>query len=195
LERNGKQQNIRMKRGTIITRPKDVQPRPVQHLLCRVNITSAHTPKITPGHNISLMCHTAAIPCQISALIARVDKKTGKTIDDRPPYLTNGDAATIVITPLHIVQEMKTKAGLIKKNIVKPAPNWTTLSPEWAIERYADFPRLGSFAVFEAPHNLIMVGRVLEVNPPDTIFDPNVILSIPNKKVKRKQRRAEKEDK
>ena len=63
---------------------------------------------------------------------------------------------------------MKKKAGSIKKNIVKPAPNWTTRSPEWAVERYVDFPRLGSFAVFEAPHNLIMVGRVLEVLPSST---------------------------
>jgi len=131
------------------------------------------------------MCHTAAIPCQISALIAKVDKKTGKDgrraaavsdqwrrSNDRHHCPINEEESRI-----HQKEHSQTRTELDYPLA------WVGC---WEI---CGFPKVGFLRCVWSSAQLDH-GR--EGTRGTTIFNPNVILSIPNKKAKRKQRRAEK---
>lgn len=47
-----------------------------------------------------LLCHTARVECRFSELIKKIDRRSGKTIEQPPKYLKSKDAAIVEIIPL-----------------------------------------------------------------------------------------------
>ena len=93
-----------------------------------------HPGKISQGYRPVIDCHTAHITCEFTELISKMDRRTGKVIEEAPKSLKSGDSAIVRMTP------------------TKPM----------CIERFADYPLLGRFAVRDS-RQTVAVGVVKEV--------------------------------
>eukprot|EP00978_Attheya_sp_CCMP212_P030323 scaffold111055_cov52-Attheya_sp.AAC.2 len=78
-----------------------------------------HPGKIHVGYTPVLDCHTSHVACEFSKFKVRMDRRTGKVLDENPEFLKTGDAAIVEIKP------------------TKPM----------IVETFAEFPPLGRFAV------------------------------------------------
>jgi elongation factor 1-alpha len=78
-----------------------------------------HPSAITIGYTPVLHCHTAQVAGTITAILKKLDPKTGQTAAENPDFIKAGDAAIVVIRP------------------AKPL----------CIEKVKDIPQLGRFAI------------------------------------------------
>ncbi len=78
-----------------------------------------HPTVITAGYTPVFHCHTASVACRIDEIIAKLDPKTGEVLQEKPDFIKQGDIARIKVVP------------------TKP----------FVIEKQADFPELGKFAI------------------------------------------------
>src|SRR6266487_1848785 len=78
-----------------------------------------HPTAMAPGYTPVLHAHTAQVAATLSEFLAKIDPKTGATVEDKPKFLKTGDAAIVKIKP------------------VRPL----------AIETFKDFPEIGRFAL------------------------------------------------
>lgn len=81
-----------------------------------------------------LDCHTAHIACKFTELREKIDRRSGKKLEDNPKSVKSGDAAMILLTP------------------TKPM----------CVEPLAKFPPLGRFAVRDMKQT-VAVGIIKEV--------------------------------
>jgi len=81
-----------------------------------------------------LDCHTAHIACKFAELLEKVDRRSGKTIEDAPKFLKSGEAAMVKMIP----------------------------SKPMCVEKFADYPPLGRFAVRDM-RQTVAVGVIKEV--------------------------------
>ena len=95
-----------------------------------------HPTVITVGYTPVFHIHTAQFAGQITELIEKKDPKTGQTAQTKPDFIKTGDVAIVRIKPL--------------KPIV--------------IEKFADFPPLGRFALRDMGQT-VAAGVVLDVKP------------------------------
>ena len=93
-----------------------------------------HPGKISQGYIPVIHCHTAHIACEFTELISKIDRRTGKVIEVAPKFLKSGESAFVRMTP------------------TKPM----------CIERFADYPSLGRFAVRDL-RQTVAVGVVRDV--------------------------------
>lgn len=66
-----------------------------------------------------LDCHTAHIACKFEELKEKIDRRSGKKLEDNPKFVKSGDAAIVVMKP----------------------------SKPMCVESFAEYPPLGRFAV------------------------------------------------
>ncbi len=78
-----------------------------------------HPTAIAAGYSPVLHAHTGQVSCRFTELIAKLDPRTGQTIEEKPAFLKTGDGAIVRLEPVHPI----------------------------AVEAYSDFPELGRFAV------------------------------------------------
>lgn len=78
-----------------------------------------HPGQIGAGYAPVLDCHTAHIACKFSELIEKIDRRTGKKIEDAPKFVKSGDAAIVKMIP----------------------------SKPMCVESFNEYPPLGRFAV------------------------------------------------
>jgi len=78
-----------------------------------------HPGQISAGYTPVLDCHTAHIACKFNELVTKIDRRTGKTVEEEPKFLKSNEAAIVNMTP--------TKA--------------------MCCEVYTEYPPLGRFAV------------------------------------------------
>jgi len=78
-----------------------------------------HPSAITVGYTPVLHCHTAQVAGTITAILKKLDPKTGQTAAENPDFIKAGDAAIVTIKP------------------AKPL----------CIEKVKDIPQLGRFAI------------------------------------------------
>jgi elongation factor 1-alpha len=97
---------------------KNDPPKPAKTFKAQVIILN-HPGQIHPGYSPVLDCHTAHIACKFSQLEKKIDRRSGKELEDNPKYVKSGDAAIAVLTP----------------------------SKPMSVEAFADYPPLGRFAV------------------------------------------------
>lgn len=79
-------------------------------------------------------CHTAHIACKFAELLEKVDRRSGKTIEDAPKFLKSGEAAMVKMIP----------------------------SKPMCVEKFADYPPLGRFAVRDM-RQTVAVGVIKDV--------------------------------
>ncbi len=95
-----------------------------------------HPTAITAGYTPVFHCHTAQVACTFVELMKKIDPATGSVKEENPEFLKSGDAAVVKIKP------------------TKP----------FCIEKAADFPPLGRFAIRDMGAT-VGAGLVLEVTP------------------------------
>ncbi|MDQ4074166.1 MAG: translation elongation factor EF-1 subunit alpha [Thermoproteota archaeon] len=78
-----------------------------------------HPTAMAPGYTPVLHAHTAQVAATLSQFVAKIDPKTGGTVEENPKFLKTGDAAIVRIKP------------------VRPL----------AIETFKEFPEIGRFAL------------------------------------------------
>lgn len=59
-----------------------------------------HPGKIKAGYSPVLDCHTAHVTCRFAELKEKLDRRTGKKLEDQPQMLVSGDAATVKLVPI-----------------------------------------------------------------------------------------------
>jgi elongation factor 1-alpha len=93
-----------------------------------------HPGQIGAGYAPVLDCHTAHIACKFAELLEKVDRRTGKTIEEAPKFLKSGEAAMVKMIP----------------------------SKPMCVEKFADYPPLGRFAVRDM-RQTVAVGVIKDV--------------------------------
>ncbi|MFQ5999626.1 MAG: translation elongation factor EF-1 subunit alpha, partial [Candidatus Bathyarchaeia archaeon] len=78
-----------------------------------------HPTAIAAGYSPVLHAHTGQVSCRFTELIAKLDPRTGQTIEEKPAFLKTGDGAIVRFEPIHPI----------------------------SVEAYSDFPELGRFAI------------------------------------------------
>ena len=59
-----------------------------------------HPTGISPGYSPVLHCHTAHVACTFEKLLTRIDKRTGKMVEENPKTIKTGDAAMVEFKPM-----------------------------------------------------------------------------------------------
>lgn len=97
-------------------------------------IVMHHPGKIHTGYTPVLDCHTAHVACRFDELSCKMDRRTGKVLEEHPDFVQTGDAALVHIVP------------------TKPL----------CVESFTEFPPLGRFAVRDMKRT-VAVGVVKSV--------------------------------
>ncbi|OCT77171.1 hypothetical protein XELAEV_18032367mg [Xenopus laevis] len=122
-----------LKRGNVAGNSKSDPPTEASSFTAQVIILN-HPGFIKAGYSPVIDCHTAHITCQFAELQEKIDRRTGKKLEDNPGLLKSGDAAIITLKP------------------IKP----------FCVERFFDYPPLGRFAARDLKQT-VAVGVVKSV--------------------------------
>jgi elongation factor 1-alpha len=106
-----------IKRGDVIG-PSDNAPTVAKEFEAQI-IVIHHPTAMAPGYTPVLHAHTAQVAATLSDFVAKIDPKTGGTVEEKPKFLKTGDAAIVRIKP------------------VRPL----------AIETFKEYPEIGRFAL------------------------------------------------
>ncbi|XP_037591756.1 elongation factor 1-alpha 1-like [Cebus imitator] len=104
--------------GNVAGDSKNDPPMEAAGFTARVIILN-HPGQISAGYAPELDCHTAHIACKFAELKEKIDRHSGKKLEDGPKFLKSGDAANVDMVP------------------DKPM----------CVESFSDYPCLGRFAV------------------------------------------------
>jgi elongation factor 1-alpha len=107
-----------IKRGMVAGDSKNNPPKGAKEFLAQV-IVMNHPGEVKSGYSPVLDCHTAHIACKFSELTKKIDRRSGKELEDNPKCVKSGDAALVVMIP----------------------------SKPMCVETFSEFPPLGRFAV------------------------------------------------
>jgi elongation factor 1-alpha len=99
-----------------------------------------HPGQIHNGYAPVLDCHTAHIACKFSEIKEKVDRRSGKKLEDNPKFVKSGDAAMVDLVP--------------QKPMV--------------VEAFADYQPLGRFAVRDMKQT-VAVGVIKGVTKSDKV--------------------------
>merc|ERR1711943_21249 len=94
--------------------------------------------KIGNGYSPVLDCHTAHIACKFTELLEKIDRRSGKKMEDFPKKVKSGDAAIVKMTP----------------------------SKPMCVEAFSAYPPLGRFAVRDM-RQTVAVGVIKAVEKSD----------------------------
>jgi len=104
-------------RGDVIGHPDNV-PKVASEFTAQIVVLN-HPTVITVGYSPVFHIHTAQVACTITAIERKLNPATGETLQEKPDFIKNGDAAIIKVKPIQPL----------------------------VIERQKDIPQLSRFAV------------------------------------------------
>ena len=107
-----------LRRGFVASDSKNSPAKEAASFNAQVIILN-HPGQIAAGYTPVLDCHTAHIACKFSELIEKIDRRSGKALEEAPKFVKSGDAAIVKMIPQ------------------KPL----------CVESFQEFPPLGRFAV------------------------------------------------
>ncbi|KAG8534058.1 translation elongation factor EF-1 alpha [Bacidia gigantensis] len=107
-----------IRRGNVAGDSKNDPPKGADSFNAQVIVLN-HPGQVGAGYAPVLDCHTAHIACKFSELLEKIDRRTGKSIEDAPKFIKSGDAAIVKMIP----------------------------SKPMCVEAFTDYPPLGRFAV------------------------------------------------
>lgn len=122
-----------IKRGYVVSNTKDHPATECETFIAQVIILS-HPGQITNGYTPVIDCHTAHMASKFEEITTKLDRRTGKVLEEAPKFIKNGDCAMIKIRP--------TKA--------------------LCVETFSTYPPLGRFAVRDMKQT-VAVGVIKEV--------------------------------
>merc|ERR1712019_202188 len=107
-----------IRRGNVASDPKNDPAKEAKTFTAQV-IVMNHPGEIGNGYSPVLDCHTAHIACKFTELKEKIDRRSGKKMEDFPKKIKSGDAAIVLMTP----------------------------SKPMCVETFSQYPPLGRFAV------------------------------------------------
>jgi len=87
-----------IKRGYVASDAKNDPAVAVTDFSAQVIVLS-HPGQIKNGYTPVLDCHTAHIACKFANIDKKMDKRTGKVMEENPQFIKNGDAAIVTVQP------------------------------------------------------------------------------------------------
>ncbi|KAI8895849.1 translation elongation factor 1a [Globomyces pollinis-pini] len=97
-----------------------------------------HPGQIAAGYQPVLDCHTAHIACKFAELVEKLDRRSGKKIEDNPKFIKSTDSAIVKMVP----------------------------SKPMCVEAFTEYPPLGRFAVRDM-RQTVAVGVIKSVEKTD----------------------------
>merc|ERR1712087_948802 len=122
-----------IKRGYVASDSKKDPAKDTSMFLAQVIVLN-HPGQIGNGYAPVLDCHTPHIACKFAKIRSKIDKRTGKVLEEEPNHVKSGDAAMVELIP--------------QKPMV--------------VEVFAAYPPLGRFAVRDMKQT-VAVGVIKEV--------------------------------
>jgi len=107
-----------IRRGMVAGNSKNDPPKQAASFVAQVIVLN-HPGQISAGYQPVLDCHTAHIACKFATLKEKMDRRSGKKMEDNPKFVKSGDAAMVELIP----------------------------SKPMCVEAFSDYPPLGRFAV------------------------------------------------
>jgi len=107
-----------IRRGMVCGDSKKDPPKEAGDFTAQVIVLN-HPGQICNGYAPVLDCHTAHIACKFQTIQTKIDRRSGKVLEEAPKFVKSGDAAMVVLAPQ------------------KPM----------CVEAFTEYPPLGRFAV------------------------------------------------
>ena len=123
-----------IKRGNVASDNSNNPAQEAEKITAQIIIMN-HPNQICAGYSPVIDCHTAHIASRFDKLLQKIDKRTGKAVEDEPKALKNGEAAIIELIP----------------------------NKPMCVETYKEFPPLGRFAVRDMKQT-VAVGVIKKVD-------------------------------
>merc|ERR1719309_253622 len=124
-----------IKRGYVTSDSKNKPACGVADFTAQVIVLN-HPGTVSAGYSPVLDCHTAHIACKFAELKEKVDRRSGKKMEDDPKSVKSGDAAIVKLIP----------------------------SKPMCVEPFSDYPPLGRFAVRDM-RQTVAVGVIKATTP------------------------------
>jgi len=122
-----------LRRGFVASDSKNDPAKDTENFLAQVIVLN-HPGQIQKGYAPVLDCHTSHIACKFDVIENKIDRRTGKVIEEEPKAIKSGDAAMVRMVP--------------QKNM--------------CVESFQQYPPLGRFAVRDMKQT-VAVGVIKEV--------------------------------
>ena len=87
-----------IKRGNVASDSKNDPAMGAKNFTAQVIVLN-HPGEIGNGYSPVLDCHTAHIACKFEELIEKIDRRSGKKMEDFPKKVKSGDAAIVRMKP------------------------------------------------------------------------------------------------
>jgi len=87
-----------IKRGFVCGDSKNDPPRVAKSFKSQV-IVMNHPGQIHAGYSPVLDCHTAHIACKFSEILEKLDRRSGKKLEENPKFVKSGDACIVNLVP------------------------------------------------------------------------------------------------
>jgi elongation factor 1-alpha len=126
-----------IRRGNVCGDTKNDPPKEAASFKAQV-IVMNYPGQIGNGYAPVLDCHTAHIACKFDTLLEKIDRRSGKSVEDLPKFIKSGDAAIVKMIP----------------------------SKPMCVEPFSDYPPLGRFAVRDM-RQTVAVGVIKAVEKTD----------------------------
>jgi elongation factor 1-alpha len=127
-----------IKRGNVASDSKNDPASAAANFNAQVIVLN-HPGEIHAGYAPVLDCHTAHIACKFEELIEKIDRRSGKKLEDNPKMVKSGDAAIVKMVP----------------------------SKPMCVEAFSSYPPLGRFAVRDM-RQTVAVGVIKSVEKKQT---------------------------
>mmetsp|Transcript_11560 Transcript_11560/g.23719 ORF Transcript_11560/g.23719 Transcript_11560/m.23719 type:complete len:438 (-) Transcript_11560:94-1407(-) len=102
-------------------------------------IVMNHPGQISNGYSPVLDCHTAHVACKFAQILEKMDRRSGKVLEQNPKFVKSGDACIVQLEP----------------------------SKPLCVESFTEFPPLGRFAVRDM-RQTVAVGVIKSVEVDDS---------------------------
>jgi elongation factor 1-alpha len=107
-----------IKRGMVTGNSKNDPPQESSSFTAQVIVLN-HPGEIHAGYQPVFDCHTAHVACKFAEIKEKIDRRSGKVLEEDPKFVKSGDACIVKMVP----------------------------SKPMCVEKFADYPPLGRFAV------------------------------------------------
>jgi len=107
-----------VRRGNVCGDTKNDPPRAAVNFNAQVIVLN-HPGEIRSGYSPVLDCHTAHIACKFEKITSKMDRRSGKILEENPAFIKSGDASMVTLVP----------------------------SKPMCVESFSEYPPLGRFAV------------------------------------------------